>query len=141
MVLVAAGCSFLVNIICTTLLAFRLWKLSRSVLPHPAHHSVIPIMWIMVDSAGLYTVTLATTVASVITNINALAIMIEVTIPIISIAFYGVLIRVGMGQVADYNTSDASETVGVLSTVLYLQPVTSKDQHPSDPESSRQHSE
>lgn len=35
-------------------------------------------MWIMVDSAGLYTVTLATTVVSVITNINALAIMIEV---------------------------------------------------------------
>lgn len=35
-------------------------------------------MWLMVDSAGLYTITLATTLVCIILNITALAIMIEV---------------------------------------------------------------
>lgn len=99
LVVISAVCSIFVNISCTSLfltqythvygptdmglhslalLAFRLWKLGRSILPHPKQNSVLPIFWLIVDAAMLYTVTLVITLVCVILNINPLAIMLEV---------------------------------------------------------------
>ncbi|EIM88891.1 uncharacterized protein STEHIDRAFT_145701 [Stereum hirsutum FP-91666 SS1] len=140
--LVLSACfSLLNNVICTSLLAYRLYKLNSYLLPGPGPNSIrpstrtrrslIPMMFAIIDAGVLYSATLLTTLICLFLYTNVLAIMLEITVPLIAITFYGVIIRVGMEKAAstgrpflssseDRNTVDTMEEHGVLSTIMYL---------------------
>ncbi|EIM91011.1 uncharacterized protein STEHIDRAFT_144471 [Stereum hirsutum FP-91666 SS1] len=117
MVVTAACCSIIVNITCSSLLGFRLWKLNTHILPQQLRHSALPVLHLVVDAALLYTLTLGVTLICLLVNTNAMAIMIELTVPLIAIIFYGVIIRVGITRASpstfesttDGNGSEAHE--------------------------------
>ncbi|KAH7920719.1 hypothetical protein BV22DRAFT_780533 [Leucogyrophana mollusca] len=87
------------NLISSGLLAYRIWTIDRHVATLRAtRNTVIPIVRVLVDSAILYSAALFAALICFVCSNNGQFVVQDMLTPIISIAFYMVLIRVGISK-------------------------------------------
>ncbi|KAG1744620.1 uncharacterized protein EDB91DRAFT_195030 [Suillus paluster] len=92
------------NLISSGLLAYRIWTVERNVSTlRTSNRTLTPILRVLVDAAILYSVVLFPTLICFVRSNNGQYVMLDMLVPIISIAFYMVLIRVAISQ--NTNTS------------------------------------
>ncbi|TFY83212.1 hypothetical protein EWM64_g804 [Hericium alpestre] len=82
------------NFSCTS---YRIWVVNSRVR-HYSTKSLMPVLIIIIDAGALYSVTLFTTLVSFVCHPNGQYIVVDMVMPIISIAFYMVIIRVGLAK-------------------------------------------
>ncbi|KAG2119414.1 hypothetical protein DEU56DRAFT_928932 [Suillus clintonianus] len=87
------------NLISSGLLAYRIWKMERNISSvRTSNRTLTPILRVLVDAAILYSVVLFPTLVCFILSNNGQYVMLDMLMPIISIAFYMVLIRVAINK-------------------------------------------
>ncbi|KAJ7261271.1 hypothetical protein B0H12DRAFT_345486 [Mycena haematopus] len=116
------------NLTATALLAYRLWTIHRAV-----RHSrvgggrTIPILLIIVDAGALYSVTLCAALITFALHSNGQYVVLDMATPIISIAFYMVILRVG---IARHSNSRGNTSNATLPRVPLSRPDTSSRSKP-----------
>lgn len=92
--------TFACNLLATALLAFRLWWIERKVthFKQNGRGTLRPILMIVIDSGLLYSISLFSALMCFVTKNNAQFIVLDFITPIISISFYGVILRVALVQ-------------------------------------------
>lgn len=96
-----AFCAFTLaaNLSSSGLLAYRIWKIERNVSTSRATKVVTTsIMRVIMDSAILYTIALLSTIIGSFCSGSGPFLLIDMLTPIISIAFYMVIIRIAIGK-------------------------------------------
>ncbi|KAG1752146.1 hypothetical protein EDB19DRAFT_1093898 [Suillus lakei] len=97
------------NFLSSGLLAYRIWVIDRdSSTIRATKSTMMPIVRVLMDAAVLYSATLVTTLICFLCSNNGETVLIDMAMPIMSIAFYMVLIRVAITR----------RTCSCLSTVL-----------------------
>ncbi|KAJ6598008.1 hypothetical protein B0H10DRAFT_735018 [Mycena sp. CBHHK59/15] len=87
------------NFTATALLAYRLWTIDRNVHGSRVGRGVtIPVLMVIIDAGALYSVTLLAALLCFVSKSNGQYVVLDMVTPIISIAFYMVILRVGIGQ-------------------------------------------
>ncbi|KAG2130164.1 uncharacterized protein EDB93DRAFT_88766 [Suillus bovinus] len=87
------------NMLSSALLAYRVWMIERDVSTiRSRKNTMMPIVRVLVDSAVLYSMALLTTLITYTRSNNGQLVIYEMVTPIISIAFYMVLIRVAINR-------------------------------------------
>lgn len=87
------------NLLSSGLLAYRIWKIERNVSTSRATKVMTTsIMRVVMDSAILYSIALLATVAGSLCSGSGPFVLIDMLTPIISIAFYMVIIRIAIGK-------------------------------------------
>lgn len=87
------------NLLSSGLLAYRIWKIERNVSTSRATKVMTTsIMRVVMDSAILYTIALLATVTGSLCSGSGPFVLIDMLTPIISIAFYMVIIRIAIGK-------------------------------------------
>lgn len=98
--------TFSCNLLATITLAVRLWWIERKASHFKGSRGTLwPIFLIVIDSGLLYSVTLFSALMCFVTKSNAQYIVLDFVTPIISISFYGVILRVALVQSAREKTS------------------------------------
>ncbi|KAF8191474.1 hypothetical protein K438DRAFT_1906985 [Mycena galopus ATCC 62051] len=87
------------NLTATALLAYRLWAINRSVRHTRIGRGVtIPALLIVVDAGALYSASLCAALICFALQSNGLYVILDMITPIISIAFYMVILRIGIAR-------------------------------------------
>ncbi|KAJ7836984.1 hypothetical protein B0H13DRAFT_2239914 [Mycena leptocephala] len=86
------------NFIATGLLAYKLWTIERGVHGTRVGRGLMPVLLIIIDAGALYSATLLAALIGFVNQSNATFIVLDMIPPIISIAFYMVILRVGLAQ-------------------------------------------
>ncbi|KAG2110693.1 hypothetical protein DEU56DRAFT_749808 [Suillus clintonianus] len=86
------------NLLSSGLLAYRIWTIERNVSGAYATKNKMPILRVLIDAALLYSAALCTSLACFALFNNGFYVMGDLIVPIISIVFYMVFIRVAIGQ-------------------------------------------
>ncbi|KAG1718235.1 hypothetical protein EDB19DRAFT_1888061 [Suillus lakei] len=87
------------NLLSSGLLAYRIWMIERSVSTVRAtNSSMMPIVHVLVDAAVLYSVALFTRLICFVYKNNGQEVLVDMVMPIISIAFYMVLVRIAINE-------------------------------------------
>lgn len=87
------------NLSSSGLLAYRIWKIERNVSASRATKVVTTsIMRVIMDAAILYTMALLATIIGSLCSGSGPFVLIDMLTPIISIAFYMVIIRIAIGK-------------------------------------------
>ncbi|KAJ7882842.1 hypothetical protein B0H13DRAFT_1890693 [Mycena leptocephala] len=87
------------NLVATGLLAYKLWTIDRNVHASRVGRSLaMPVLLIIIDAGALYSITLLTALIGFVAKSNSQYIVLDMVTPIISIAFYMVILRVGLAQ-------------------------------------------
>ncbi|KAJ6544112.1 hypothetical protein B0H19DRAFT_1169667 [Mycena capillaripes] len=87
------------NIIATGLLAYKLWTIERNVHTTRIGKGLTkPVLMIVLDAGALYSISLLTSLICFESESNGQYIVLDMMTPIISIAFYMVILRVGIAQ-------------------------------------------
>ncbi|TFY83351.1 hypothetical protein EWM64_g658 [Hericium alpestre] len=110
--------SMATNIICTSLLVYRIWKTAADVRRHLAT-SALPLMSVLlviVDAALLYTFTLLTSLILFAIGSNAQDLIVSMLVPIISITFYMVIMRSGLAKLPSSPRSTAERAAAAAAT-------------------------
>ncbi|KAG1786479.1 uncharacterized protein HD556DRAFT_1248299 [Suillus plorans] len=81
------------NLLSSGLLAYRIWKSERKVSGIRATKRKMPLLRVFLDAAILYSAALCSSIICFILSNNGLYVMGDLNVPIISIAFYMVFIR------------------------------------------------
>ncbi|KAG2129192.1 uncharacterized protein EDB93DRAFT_142256 [Suillus bovinus] len=98
------------NLLSSALLAYRIWMVERNVSTIRAKkNTMVPIVRVLVDSAVLYSVALFTALITYVCSNNGQNIILDMLAPIISIAFYMVLIRIAINRRHHSHTNDETE--------------------------------
>ncbi|KAJ7460674.1 hypothetical protein FB451DRAFT_1269874 [Mycena latifolia] len=98
------------NLTATVLLASKLWMIDRNVHSSRVGKGLTkPVLMVIIDAGALYSVTLLAALICFVSKSNGQYIVADMAIPIISIAFYMVILRIGIAQ-------NARAGVDVLST-------------------------
>ncbi|KAF8444105.1 hypothetical protein L210DRAFT_3533827 [Boletus edulis BED1] len=86
------------NTVTTLMLAYRLWNADRATTRLSDHRKseLRPILHIIVDAGGIYSLTLLTALVCYLNKSNGQYVILDMIMPIISITFYMVIIRVGI---------------------------------------------
>jgi len=85
-------------------MAYRIWAVERNnaTIRASTKGTMMPIIYVLVDAAVLYSVTLVTALVCYARSNNGDFVIVDMTMPIISIAFYMVLIRVAINRQHNY---------------------------------------
>ncbi|KAG1728770.1 hypothetical protein EDB19DRAFT_1913639 [Suillus lakei] len=87
------------NLLSSGLLAYRIWTIERAVSAARSSKSIVmPTIRVLVDAAVLYTVTLFTALICFVCSNNGETAVVDMAMPIMSIAFYMVLIRITINR-------------------------------------------
>ncbi|KAG2040549.1 hypothetical protein BDR03DRAFT_980137 [Suillus americanus] len=88
------------NLLSSGLLAYRIWTIQHGVsgVRTTARGTVMPIVRVLVDAAILYSATLFTALILFVCGNNGQDAVVDIAMPIMSIAFYMVLIRVALNK-------------------------------------------
>lgn len=85
------------NLLASGFLAYRIWMMERNVSSIRAtKSSMMPIVRVLADAAILYSVTLLSALVCFVEANNGQYVILDMIMPIISIAFYMVIIRMAM---------------------------------------------
>lgn len=86
--------TLMTNLLSSGLLAYRIWMSERSVSAfRVTGDSRTPVVYILLDAAVLYSAVLFARLICLVCNNNGEEILVDMTMPIISITFYMVLVR------------------------------------------------
>ncbi|KAG2751868.1 hypothetical protein P692DRAFT_20799754 [Suillus brevipes Sb2] len=87
------------NLLSSGLLAYRIWKIERTVAnTRTTKMTTTSILRVIMDAAIVYSIALLCTLIGSVCSNNGSLVMIDVLMPIISIAFYMVIIRIAIGK-------------------------------------------
>ncbi|KAJ6529005.1 hypothetical protein B0H19DRAFT_968826 [Mycena capillaripes] len=87
------------NLLATALLAFRLWTIDRNVNKTRLSKGIaIPVLMVVIDAGALYSFTVIAAVVCFALESNGQYVVLDMITPIISIAFYMVILRIGIAQ-------------------------------------------
>ncbi|KAG2106928.1 uncharacterized protein F5147DRAFT_216204 [Suillus discolor] len=86
------------NLLSSGLLAYRIWKSERKVSGIRATDRKMPLLRVFLDAAILYSAALCSSIICFVLSNNGLYVMADLNVPIISIAFYMVFIRMTINQ-------------------------------------------
>ncbi|KAA1467252.1 hypothetical protein DENSPDRAFT_900457 [Dentipellis sp. KUC8613] len=105
------------NLICTLILAWRIWQINTQVNRNsPAtRSSLMPVIFVIVDAGILYSVSLLSALICFVSKSNGQYILLDMIMPIISIAFYMVIVRVGVAKVGPPSRGGMSSGAGHLN--------------------------
>ncbi|KAG1822249.1 hypothetical protein EV424DRAFT_1511281 [Suillus variegatus] len=81
------------NLLSSGLLAYRIWKSERKVSGIRTTERKMPLLRVFLDAAILYSAALCSSIICFVLSNNGLYVMADLNVPIISIAFYMVFIR------------------------------------------------
>ncbi|KAG2136634.1 hypothetical protein DEU56DRAFT_355685 [Suillus clintonianus] len=99
------------NLVCSGLLVYRIWKIERDVSrARVTKSTIMPIVRVLVDAAVLYSVVLVGFLISFLTKTSGEAILSDLVVPIISITFYMVLIRITINSRHYLSTASTRRT-------------------------------
>ncbi|KAG1798261.1 uncharacterized protein HD556DRAFT_1354430 [Suillus plorans] len=85
------------NLLASGFLAYRIWKMERNISAvRTSNNSMMPIVRVLADAAILYSVTLLSALLCFVEGNNGQYVVLDMIMPIISIAFYMVIIRMAM---------------------------------------------
>ncbi|KAE9411495.1 hypothetical protein BT96DRAFT_983229 [Gymnopus androsaceus JB14] len=87
------------NIICTALVAYRIWYVNRSVISF-SNHSWSPVMLLVVESGAIYSVTLLSLLILYKTESWFQYVLLDAISPIVGLVFSMIIVRIGLGLVA-----------------------------------------
>ncbi|KAJ7310001.1 hypothetical protein DFH08DRAFT_899119 [Mycena albidolilacea] len=111
------------NLTATALLAYRLWTIDRNVRRTRVGRGVtIPILLVVVDAGALYSMTLLSALIGFALGSNGQYVVLDMVTPIISIAFYMVILRIGIAQ---HSPSRDNTNASTLPRVPFSRPETS----------------
>lgn len=114
------------NLLASGFLAYRIWMMERNISAiRTTRKSMMPIVRVLMDAAILYSVTLLSALVCFVKANNGQYVILDMIMPIISIAFYMVIIRMAMKA---RNRSYLS-TVGVGSETARLGGTTAQQYH------------
>jgi len=100
--------SLAANVLSTGLLAYRIYRISRDVSgsqQNTMERRVLPILYIAIDAAILYTILLITAIVDVNSHSNDTILVVNVIVPSISIIFYMVIMRIALTQAAHHRSN------------------------------------
>lgn len=86
------------NLLSSGLLTYRIWINERQVSEIRASKGKLPLLRVLVDAAVLYSAALCSSIICFVLSNNGLYVMADLNVPIISIAFYMVFIRIASSQ-------------------------------------------
>ncbi|KAG1804471.1 hypothetical protein EV424DRAFT_1432111 [Suillus variegatus] len=86
------------NLLSSGLLAYRIWTIERNVSGAYAAKNNMPILRVLVDAALLYSTVLCASLVCFALSNNGFYVLGDLIVPIISIAFYMVFIRVAISK-------------------------------------------
>ncbi|KAF5328503.1 hypothetical protein D9758_017326 [Tetrapyrgos nigripes] len=85
--------SLTTNLVGTGLLAYRIWKINQSSSEFQSKGIMVPVFRVVIDAGILYSIVLIITLAFFEARSNMQTILIDMLMPIISISFYMIIIR------------------------------------------------
>ncbi|KAG1798256.1 uncharacterized protein HD556DRAFT_1232772 [Suillus plorans] len=87
------------NLLSSGLLAYRIWIIQRGVSGvNTSRNTVMPVVRVLVDAAILYSAALLTALILFVSGNNGQDAVVDMAMPIMSIAFYMVLIRIALNK-------------------------------------------
>ncbi|KAG1744860.1 hypothetical protein EDB19DRAFT_1632608 [Suillus lakei] len=87
------------NVLCSGLMAYRIWMIEREVSKvRTTKGTMMPIVRVLVDAAALYSVVLFSLLLCFVTRNNGESVLTDLVMPVISIAFYMVLLRITINR-------------------------------------------
>lgn len=87
------------NLLSSGLLAYRIWKIECNVSTVRATKaSMMPVVRILVDAAALYSVALFIRLICFVCNDNGEEVLLDMVVPIISITFYMIIVRIAINE-------------------------------------------
>ncbi|KAF7308929.1 hypothetical protein MKEN_01093400 [Mycena kentingensis (nom. inval.)] len=93
------ACSLACNFLSTGMLAYRLWEVNRNASSsRTGQNTILPVLLIILDAGALYSFALICSLAVYLAKSPAQFIVVDLLPPTISIAFFMVLIRVGIAR-------------------------------------------
>ncbi|KAG1805558.1 uncharacterized protein BJ212DRAFT_1283488 [Suillus subaureus] len=95
------------NVLSTGLLAYRIWMTERKVYAMRTTKPKVPILRVLIDAAVLYSAALGSSIICFALWNDGLYVMGDLIVPIVSIAFYMVFIRIATSQNNQYYRSTA----------------------------------
>ncbi|KAG2364788.1 hypothetical protein BDR07DRAFT_1450092 [Suillus spraguei] len=96
------------NVLSTGLLAYRIWIIERKVSAVCTTRRKVPILRVLIDAAVLYSVALGSSIICFSLWNDGLYVMGDLIVPIVSIAFYMVFIRIATSQNNQHYLSNVS---------------------------------
>ncbi|KAF5381727.1 hypothetical protein D9615_005474 [Tricholomella constricta] len=94
------------NIICTVLVAYRIWIINRRTISF-SEHSLRPIMLLVIESGAIYSATLTTLLILYKTQSWFQYVLLDAVSPIVGLVFSMVIVRIGLGiTTANGHTED-----------------------------------
>ncbi|KIK48622.1 hypothetical protein CY34DRAFT_785894 [Suillus luteus UH-Slu-Lm8-n1] len=99
------------NLLSSGLLAYRIWLVERSASTMRTQEtSLMPILRVLVDSAVLYTAVLFPALICFLFSNTGEVVVVDMAMPIMSIAFYMVLVRIAINRNRRFTTFPKSTT-------------------------------
>ncbi|KAG1730237.1 uncharacterized protein EDB91DRAFT_1252708 [Suillus paluster] len=117
------------NLSASGLLGYRIWMVERNVSAIRATKgSMMPILRVLVDAAVLYSVALLSALVCFVEWNNGQYVMLDMIMPIISITFYMVIIRIAINKKTTHNYISTrggmtSGTAGGISQQYVMKPL------------------
>ncbi|KAJ7063525.1 hypothetical protein C8F01DRAFT_1133354 [Mycena amicta] len=106
------------NLTGTALLAYRLWTINRNVQKSRVGRGVvIPVLLVVVDAGALYSVTLIAALTCFALDSNGQYVVLDMVTPIISIAFYLVILRIAVARSKTLSSSGVSTANGTMPRI------------------------
>ncbi|KAJ7771575.1 hypothetical protein B0H16DRAFT_1673074 [Mycena metata] len=100
------------NLTATSILSYRLWTVNRSIQRSRIGRGVtMPVLLVVMDAGALYSVTLLAALICFVLQSNGQYVVLDMVTPIISIAFYMVILRIGVSQNNRSNRSATDQSV------------------------------
>ncbi|KAJ7598601.1 hypothetical protein C8J56DRAFT_169818 [Mycena floridula] len=84
------------NIICTSLVAFRIWHVNRQVMSF-VNHNFMPIILLVVESGAIYSATLLTLLILYKCESWFQYVLLDAVSPIVGLVFSMIIVRIGLG--------------------------------------------
>jgi len=106
--------TFVVNVGCTALIAYRIWVVNRKAKTSNAG-TLLPIAVVIVESGMIYAIFVVTLLALFLSNSGAYKIVQDMLIQIIGLVFCGIIASVGLRQ-----SESTKSTMGKSSKVSAL---------------------
>ncbi|KIJ34295.1 hypothetical protein M422DRAFT_782921 [Sphaerobolus stellatus SS14] len=110
------------NIICTGLVAYRIWSINRQTAKLSSGHSMRPIMILVIESGAIYSATLLTLLILYKADSWFQYVLLDAISPIVGLVFSMIILRIGLGITTIREETDLATT----STLHFSAPKQSK---------------
>ncbi|KAG2088952.1 uncharacterized protein F5147DRAFT_726495 [Suillus discolor] len=103
--------TLITNLLCSGLLIYRIWNIERRVSKiRVSNSTMMPIVRVLVDAAALYTVMLLGLLICFLTENDGESVLTDIAVPVVSITFYMVIIRITTSCRHHLSTASTSRT-------------------------------